>query len=123
MTRGVQLVRLVASVAISLAACYFVVAYSGISFAHHRLEHPDAQPVVAFGMFLRAFGEYMYILPFSGLLIGLFVIWRWPNWQTLIETVMSALWLLALVWVGLVIWYCQVINLPIFHGMRNHYPY
>jgi len=122
MTRGVQVVRLLASVVISLAAYHFVVAFSQISFARHKFDHPTAQPRIGFGVLLRAYGGYTYILPFAALLIGLLVIWRWPNRQTLVETITSALWVLAVVWVGLVVWYCQMINLPIYTHMQAQYP-
>jgi hypothetical protein len=123
MTRGVAIVRLLASVAISLAACRFVVAYSQVSFARHKLDHPTADAIVSGGMFIRAYGGYMCIFPVVALLVGSLFIWRWPNRPALIEIITSALWVLALIWVGVVVWYCQVINLPIFTHMQAQYPY
>jgi len=122
MTRGVQFVRLLASVVISLAACCFVVAYNDFSSMRMRFDHPDAEAGgIPFIVFVTTHGTYTYAVPVVALFIGVLIIWRWPNSHILIESFLSALWVLALVWAGLILLGWQIQNIPIFHGMRAHY--
>jgi len=137
MTRGVQLVRLVAAVAIALAACAFVTLYDRLSYARYCLDHPNADghrepPGEAFGefviesrvpagAFITAHRAHAYVVPLAGLLLGLMVIWRWPNLHVLIELIVASLWILAFLWAGFVLIAWQMQNIPIFHGMRWHY--
>ena len=121
MTRSLQLVRLLASVAISLAACLFVVAYNHASATRFQFDHPGATTVTPFNEFVGAYGICAYAVPLAGLLVGTLTLWRRPNSHVLIELIVSALWVLALIWSGLVLLSWQIQNIPIFSGMRWHY--
>jgi hypothetical protein len=133
MKRSVQLIRLVASVVLALAACFFVVVYDRTSTIRYPFDHPDAdayttesgetvlcsRPVA--GEFITAYCEYAYAVPLAALMLGVLVIWRWPEFHALIELIVSAMWVLGLIWVGFVLIMWQFQNIPLFHGMRLHY--
>ncbi len=124
MTRSVQLTRLLTSVVISLATCWFVVAYHNASRIRLKFDHPDAQAGGSdFSMFVTTNGAYAYVVPVVAFFVGILVIWRWPNSHVLIETIISILWVLAFVWVALILLVWQMNNVPIFHGMRANYYY
>jgi uncharacterized membrane protein len=65
--------------------------------------------------------KHAYAAPIVGLLLGSLIIWRWPDRPALLEVVVSALWILSLVWVGCALLLWQMQNIPVFHGMRWHY--
>ena len=137
MTRSVQLVRLLAAVVIACAACWFVVYYDGFAYARYPFDHPNADahrepPDDAFGKFvitsrsnggefITAHCTHAYVVPLAGLLLGIIIIWRWPQLHVLIELVVASLWVLAFLWVGLVLIVWQMQNIPLFHSMRFHY--
>jgi Trk-type K+ transport system membrane component len=138
MTRSVQLIRLLASVLIAFAACYFVVQYDAFSTIRFPFDHPQADghwvPPSAefFGTFVReshlvgaefvtAHRKHAYAVPVVGLLVGILVIWRWPRFHVLTELVVSAMWVLGLLWAGFAVLMWHVQNIPIYHGGRWHY--
>lgn len=137
MTRSVQLVRLSAAVVTALAACWFVTLYDRAAYTRYPFDHPDADghrepPGEAFGEFVIASrvqaGEFItahrahaYVVPLAGLLLGITVVWRWPDRQMLIELIVAILWVLAFLWAGAVLIVWQLQNTPVFHGMRWHY--
>jgi hypothetical protein len=136
-TRGVQLIRLLAAVVIALAACSFVAIYDQASYTRYPFDHPSAdghmeRPGEAFGTFVLASrmsgGEFVtahrahaFVIPIAGLLLGITIIWRWPKLDVLVELVVAVLWVLAFLWAGFVLIIWQVQNIPMFHGMRWHY--
>jgi hypothetical protein len=73
------------------------------------------------GEFVTAHRTHAYVVPLTGLLLGIIIIWRWPKLHVLIELVVASLWVLAFLWAGFVLIVWQVQNIPIFHGMRWHY--
>ena len=137
MTRGVQLIRLLAAVVIAFAACEFVRIYDSASYTRYPFDHPNADghtetPGEAFGKFIlesRPYvGEFVtahrahaFVVPFAGLLLGITIIWRWPKREVLVELVVASLRVLAILWAGLILIIWQIQNIPIFHGMRWHY--
>ena len=122
MNRRVQIVRLMASVVVSLAACRFVVFYSGFSHIRFQFDHPDAGitwiPLTAF---VTEHGGVMYAVPIGALFVGLLLIWRRPNWSATFEVPVSTIWVLSLIWAGLSLIAWQMQNIPVFSGMRLHY--
>ncbi len=137
MTRSVQLVRLLAAVVIACAACLFVVSYDNFAYIRYSFDHPDADghrepPDNAFSklvlesrsnacVFITAHRTHAYAVPLAGLLLGIIIIWRWPQLHVLLELVVASLWILAFLWAGVVLISWQIQNIPIFHGMRWHY--
>lgn len=133
MTRNVQFVRLLTSMVIAFGACAFVVFYDRASTIRYPFDHPNAEGsrtasgefVIsnrpAAGEFITAYRTYAYAVPLAGLLLGIVIIWRWPKLPALLELVVSAMWVLGLVWAGFVLLMWQGQNIPIFHGMRAHY--
>jgi len=136
-TRSVQLVRLLAAVAIGLASCSFVGLYDGLAYVRYPFDHPNSdghreRPDQAFGKFVlesrpsgsefvTAHCTHAYVVPVIGLLLGITIIWRWPKLDVLMELVVACLWVLAFLWAGFVLIVWQMQNIPIFHGMRWHY--
>jgi hypothetical protein len=123
MTRGVQITRLSAAVAISLAACFFAVRYNEVSTIRYQFDHPNAQANMPLTAFLRTYGGCTYAVPLAAMMVGIAVIWRRPSWQVLLEIVVSTLWMLAILWPGLILMIWQMLNIPVFHGMQSHYYY
>lgn len=137
MTRSVQLIRLLAAVVIACAACSFVAYYDGLAYVRYHFDHPNADghresPDDAFGrfviasrpnagVFVTAHRTHAYVVPLTGLLLGIIIIWRWPKLHVLIELVVASLWVLAFLWAGVVLIVWQMQNIPLFHSMRWHY--
>ena len=133
MTRSVQLIRLLTSVLIAFSACYFVDIYNSTATTRITCDHPNAEllrtqsgelilyPGTAAGNLVTEHHTYAYAIPLTGLLLGILIIWRWPQYAALTEAVVSSMWILGLVWVGLVILIWQIQNIPIFSGGRLHY--
>jgi hypothetical protein len=133
MTRGVQVIRLAVSVIVASAACFFVVMYDQMSAIRYPFDHPDAEGYHAesgefvsyertpASLFITSHRTHAFAVPLAGLLLGLLILWRWPTFHSLIELVMSSMWVLGLVWAGFVLVVWQVNNIPMFHGMRLHY--
>jgi hypothetical protein len=138
MKRSVQLIRLLAAVLIAFAACYFVVLYDEFSTIRFPFDHPRADghwipPGSEFfgafvheshsiaGEFVSAHRTRAYAVPVTGLLVGILLIWRWPQFYALNELVVSAMWVLSLLWAGFVVLMWHVQNIPIYHGNRWHY--
>lgn len=133
MTRSVQLVRLLTSVVVGFAACYFAVLYDATSTARFPFDHPDADgyftesgkfvlsgptPAVEF---ITTHDRYAYAVPLAGLVAGIVILWRWPDLRALSELIASTLWVLSFLWIGTVVIVWQLQNIPVFHGMRWHY--
>ncbi len=124
MTRGVQFLRLLTAFAISLLACCFVVMYNHASRTRFIFEHPDADSgQVPYITFVTLHGAYTFLVPAVGLLIGIVIIWRWPKSHVWFELILSTMWILALVWVGMCLLAWQCVSVPLFHGMQFHYRY
>ena len=122
MTRSEQVVRLLAAVSISLAACLFVTGYDGSSHIRFQFDHPGQTLTgCSAGQFVRTYGKYAYAVPLAALLMGALIIRRWPNSHALFEVVVSTLWVLTFIWAGLILMIWQAQNIPIFSGMRLHY--
>ncbi len=133
MTRNVQLVRLLTSVVIAFAACSFVVFYDRALTIRYPFDHPNAEGsrtasgefVIshrpAASEFITAYRTYAYAVPLAALLLGILVIWRWPKLPALVEVVVSAMWVLGLVWAAFVLLMWQAQNIPSFDAMRSHY--
>ena len=91
MGRGVQLIRLLTSVVIMLAACFFVEHYDRLSAIRLCFDHPSADGWAAeagkslfesepvFCGFVRLHRTYAFAVPIAGLLLGILIIWRWPK--------------------------------------------
>jgi hypothetical protein len=137
MVRSVQITRLLAAVAIAASACLFVKLYDGLAYVRYPFDHPEADgyrvpPEDAFGRFeivnrpyaakfVTAHRTHAFMVPLVGLLLGVIVIWRWPDRPVLIELVVASLWVLAFLWAWFVLVVWQLQNMPIFHGSRWHY--
>lgn len=133
MTRGVQVIRLLASVLAALAACFFVVRYDQLSLTRYSFDHPDADmyrresgEIVlanrpAAGTFISTHREHAYAVPLAGAVLGALILWRRPSFHVLTELVVSAMWLFSLLWPGFVLLMWQVQNIPLFYGMRLRY--
>jgi hypothetical protein len=122
MTRTVQLVRLAAAVAVGLAACTFVIIYNNVSDTRFTFDHPDATAGrTPFINFVTTSGIFVYAVPLAWLLAGIVIIWRWPKSHAMIELLVSTLWIMACIWVGLILIAWQGQNIPVFSGMRAHY--
>jgi hypothetical protein len=122
MPRSVQVVRLLAAVAIAHAACWFAVFYDGVSRIRFQFDHPRDMVIGSrFGEFVAVHGTHAHAVPLLTLLVGILIIWRWPKSQALMEALVSSLWILSLVWAGLILINWQVQNIPTFSGMRLHY--
>jgi hypothetical protein len=122
MTRSVQVVRLLAAVSIALAACLFVIGYDGSSHIRFQFDHPGQTLTGCYaGHFVTTYGKYACAVPLAALLMGIVIIWRWPNSHALFEVVVSTLWVLAFIWAGLILLIWQAQNIPIFSGMQWHY--
>jgi hypothetical protein len=67
------------------------------------------------------YDKYACVAPLGALLVGIVIIWRWPNSHVLIEVIVSTLWVLALVWAGYILIFWQLMNIPLFYGLRSHY--
>jgi hypothetical protein len=125
MTRAANVVRLLAAVAVSLAACKLVDWYGVMSYVRLTLDHPGAvyeyvgtrnQSIIAF-----ANAGYAYVVPFALLLAGVVIILRWPNAHALIELATSSLWFLAFVWFALTVLAWQMQNVPASFGGQTRY--
>lgn len=122
MTRTVQSIRLLAAVAVTIAACWFVQTYDGASRVRFQFDHPRETLVgTPLGRFIVDYGAYAYALPLAALPIGGLAIWRRPYSGALIEAIVSILWVLAFVWAGLVLVIWQFQNIPVFYGGQLHY--
>ena len=122
MNRRVQIVRLMASVVVSLAACRFVVVYSGFSHIRFQFDHPDAEAgFTHLNAFVTEYGGVMYVVPAAASLVGLLLIWRRPSWSAAFELLVSTIWILSLIWAGLSLIAWQAQNIPVFSGGRVHY--
>jgi hypothetical protein len=139
MTRAVQIVRLFTATTVMSAACFFVVQYDRLAAIRYPFDHPHAdghwippggplgngrfvpesRPQAA--EFVSAYCTYAYAVPIAGLLLGILFIWRWPQRPVLTELVVSAMWVLGLIWAGFVLLEWQIQNIPVFHGMYWHY--
>lgn len=132
MTRIVQLIRLLASVVILLAACTFVVLYDRVATMRYPYDHPNTVGHWKGGEFvlenrahvcefITAHRTHAYAAPLAGLLLGIVFIWRWPQFPALVELVISAMLVLALVWAGLVLVTWQLQNIPQIAHLQLYY--
>jgi hypothetical protein len=133
MTRSVQLIRLLTSVTIATASCWFVAAYDEFSRIRYTFDHRDfdgyrtesgevvLSSQASGGAFIATHRNHAYAVPLVGLLFGFVVLWRWQTRHALIELIISAMWVLGLVWAGFALVMWQMQNIPLFHGMRWHY--
>jgi hypothetical protein len=122
MTRHAEIIRLLTAVMIGLMACLFVMRYDDLSHVRFRFDHPEEDMTPThLSEFVKAHSRHAFAVPVVGLLLGSLVLWRWPNSHALVELILSLLWILAFLWVGLVLILWQVQNIPLFSGMRFHY--
>ncbi len=92
-TSSVELVRLLAAVVTGLLACLFVVLYDSYARIRFGFDHPgetlNYRPEL--GIFVAVYQHYAYAVPILGLLLGSFIIWRWPKSRFLIELIVHVL--------------------------------
>jgi hypothetical protein len=121
MTRGTLMVRLLGGAVVSFASCIFVNLYAELSNTRFKVDHPDGQSMTPFNEFVLTNGGYAYTAPLALLLLGVIVVWRWPNAYAIIELVVSTMWIMAFVWFAVALLSWQAQNTPVFTGMRLHY--
>ena len=122
MTRGVQIVRLLAAVVISLAACTFAIAYNHVSADRYTFDHPGAgRKMTDFNDFVSTRGHLACIVPCVAFVVGIVAILRWPKLPVIIELIVSALWISAFIWVGLNLIFWQLENIPLIMHMQTFY--
>jgi len=114
------LVRLCAAVAVSVAGCFFVVAYSRLAHFRFQYEHPEGSFCRA-TEFLAQRGWVGYAVPAFALVLGVWALRRAGGSPVFIEVVIAATWFLSLVWFGscLLLWQSQ--NVPVFSHMKFHF--
>ena len=113
----VGLVRLIAAVAGSLVASFFLEEYSRLSYVRYQHEHPDSG-IVAFNWDIHALGLWVLIVPIVNLLLGLILLWLRPKSSVGLEIFISAIWLASLLMIVLPIYYWQMNNVPINEHMQ-----
>ena len=133
MTRSDQIIRLLASVVIAIAACTFVAVYDSMSTVRYQFDHPNADGhwteqrefvldhLLSGAEFTTTRHAYAYAIPVAGLLIGALFMWRWQQFPALIEVVIAAMWIFAAVWAAYVLLAWEAQNIPMYHGNRWHY--
>ena len=120
MNTKVNLVRLLAAVAVSIAACSFVSTYSRMAHFRFLSEHPEGSFSRA-TEFLTQTGWVGYMVPAAALLFGLLALWRASASPVLVELVIAGTWFLSLVWFGSCLLFWEVQNCPIFSHGQFHF--
>jgi hypothetical protein len=107
-----HLVRLLAGVAVSVASCFFVTAYSRLSLFRYGHEQPDGHLIRA-TEFLLQWAWVGYAVPAVALLLGIWALRRNAASPVLFEVIIAGTWFLALVWFGQCLLFWQAQNLRI----------